>query len=210
MSSFPIVIGADRARREPAKGSSRASLTLDGPTLAAIFLGNIKSWDDAAIKKLNPGRQAADAADCRRPSLGRFRHDLHLDRLSFQGQPGVEEPRSARTPSVEWPVGIGAKGNEGVANNVTQTQGAIGYVEYAYAKQNKLTTANMMNKEGKVVPDAERSVAGGCGQRRLGSRRRTSVLILTDQSGAASWPIAARHSSCCTSSRTIPRPRPKR
>ena len=92
--------------------------------------------------------------------------------------------------AVEWPAGIGAKGNEGVANNVAQTKGSIGYVEYAYAKQNKLTYANMVNKDGKTVPP-EMSV--------VPARRRAPIwegapgfgVILTDQPGEASWPITA-------------------
>ncbi len=95
-------------------------------------------------------RQAAGAGDRRRPPLRRFRHHLQLHLLSGGGQPRVEIGGRCRT-SVEWPVGIGAKGNEGVSNNVAQTKGSIGYVEYAYALQNKLTYTKMVNKDGKTV-----------------------------------------------------------
>ena len=74
-----------------------------------------------------------------------------FDRLPVRRSARTGSRRSAPTPSVEWPVGIGAKGNEGVANNVGQTKGSIGYVEYAYAKQNKLTHTKMINKDGKTV-----------------------------------------------------------
>ena len=84
-----------------------------------------------------------------------------------QGEPRRGKIKSVPTPSVEWPVGIGAKGNEGVANNVVQTKGSIGYVEYAYAKQNKLTHANMINKDGKTVAPELDVVPGGCRQCRL-------------------------------------------
>ena len=74
--------------------------------------------------------------------------------------------------AVEWPVGIGAKGNEGVANNVAQTKGSIGYVEYAYAKQNKLTNTKLINKDGKSVAPTAEVVQGRGRQRRLGGYAR--------------------------------------
>lgn len=91
--------------------------------------------------------------------------------------------------SVEWPAGIGAKGNEGVANNVANTKGAIGYVEYAYAKQNKMTTVNMINKDGKsVAPNAAAFQAAAANADWANSK--DFYVILTDQPGADSWPIA--------------------
>jgi phosphate transport system substrate-binding protein len=91
--------------------------------------------------------------------------------------------------SVEWPAGIGAKGNEGVANNVMQTKGSIGYVETAYAKQNKLTTMKMVNKDGKAVAAdgaAIQAAAGGADW----AKAPGYYMILTDEAGAGSWPIA--------------------
>ena len=135
------------------EGIKPGELVLDGPTLAKIFLGEIKTWDDPAIAEAQSERQAAVAGDRRRAPLGRIGHDLQLHLLSVEGEPDWKSKVGANT-SVEWPVGIGAKGNEGVANNVAQTKGSIGYVEYAYAKQNKLTHAKMINKDGKAVaPD---------------------------------------------------------
>ncbi len=91
--------------------------------------------------------------------------------------------------SVEWPVGIGAKGNEGVANNVANTRGSIGYVEYAYAKQNKLTTLSMINKDGKTVaPNAAAFQAAGASAD--WEKAEGFNVILTNEPGAASWPIA--------------------
>jgi phosphate transport system substrate-binding protein len=91
--------------------------------------------------------------------------------------------------AVEWPAGIGAKGNEGVANNVAQTKGAIGYVEYAYAKQNKMTTISMINKDGATVaPDAKTFQAAAASAD--WEQSQGFYVILTDQPGAQSWPIA--------------------
>src|SRR5262249_43426213 len=92
--------------------------------------------------------------------------------------------------AVEWPGGIGAKGNEGVANNVAQTKGSIGFVEYAYSKQNKMTHTKLINKDGKAVePTAAAFTAAASGADWLGTPG--FGVILTDQPGAASWPIAA-------------------
>ena len=91
--------------------------------------------------------------------------------------------------AVEWPVGIGAKGNEGVANNVAKTKGSIGYVEYAYAKQNKLTYTKMINKDGKTVaPTAEAFQAAAASAD--WANAPDFYVILTNPPGAKSWPIA--------------------
>ena len=92
--------------------------------------------------------------------------------------------------SVEWPTGLGAKGNEGVANNVAQTKGAIGYVETAYAKQNKLTTMKMINKDGKTVEADAQSVQAAAANADW-AKADTFYLIITDQPGPNSWPISA-------------------
>ena len=92
--------------------------------------------------------------------------------------------------AVEWPVGVGAKGNEGVANNVKQTKGAIGYVEYAYAKQNKLTYAKMINKAGKIVEPTVGGLPAAAANADWKSPPGFGV-ILTNQPGDDTWPIAA-------------------
>jgi phosphate transport system substrate-binding protein len=90
---------------------------------------------------------------------------------------------------VEWPVGIGAKGNEGVANNVGQTKGSIGYVEYAYAKQNKLTNTKLVNRDGKsVAPTAESFMAAAANADWEGTPG--FGVVLTNEPGAESWPLA--------------------
>ena len=135
---------SDRARRRCCRwsiwrASNPASITLDGPTLARIFLGEIKTWNDPAIAKLNASAKlAAQPIVVVHRSDGSGTTFIWTDYLS-KVSPDWKSKVGVNT-AVEWPVGIGAKGNEGVANNVSNTKGSIGYVEYAYAKQNKLTT----------------------------------------------------------------------
>jgi len=131
----------------------------------------------------SPGRQAAVAGRRCSAPFGWFRHHVHLDRLLVQGQCRLESKVGVNT-SVEWPVGIGAKGNEGVANNVMNTKGSIGYVEYAYAKQNKLTTVNMINKDGETV--APNSAAFQAAAASANWQKADGFyVILTQQPGAA-------------------------
>src|SRR5262249_8915680 len=132
------------------EGVKPGELVLDGPTLAKIFLGEVSKWDDEAIKKLNPKvklpSQAIAVVHRSDGSGTTFNFTNYLNKVSPEWKDKV-----GSDASVEWPAGIGAKGNEGVANNVTQTKGSIGYVEYAYAKQNKMTHTSMLNKDGKTV-----------------------------------------------------------
>ncbi|MCI0735598.1 MAG: phosphate ABC transporter substrate-binding protein PstS [Beijerinckiaceae bacterium] len=170
------------------EGIEPGELLLDGPTLAKIFLGEITSWDDPAIKKLNPKvKLPSQAIVVVHRSDGSGTTFLFTDYLS-KVSPDWKSKVGAST-AVEWPVGIGAKGNEGVANNVVQTAGSIGYVEYAYAKQNKLTFAGMINKDGKhVLPKSEGFQAAAANAD--WANVPGFYQILTDQSGAKSWPIA--------------------
>ena len=129
---------------------------LSGDALAKIFLGEITSWDDPSLKKLNPKiklpAQAIAVVHRSDGSGTTFNFTNYLSKASADWKSKVGE-----NSAVEWPVGIGAKGNEGVANNVANTKGSIGYVEYAYAKQNKLTSTKMVNKDGKVVAPTSES-----------------------------------------------------
>ena len=146
---FPAVIGGD-VPVVNLDGISSGDLKLDGDTLAKIFLGEIKSWDDAAIAKLNPSAKLSkQAIVVVHRSDGSGTTFIWTDYLSKVN--ATWKSQVGANTSVEWPAGIGAKGNEGVANNVSNTKGAIGYVEYAYAKQNKMATVNMANKDGKIV-----------------------------------------------------------
>ena len=170
------------------EGIKSGDLTIDGPTLAKIYLGEIKKWDDPAIKKLNPSAKLPSQAIAvvhRSDGSGTtFIFTNYLIKASADWKSKV-----GNNTSVEWPVGIGAKGNEGVANNVTQAQGSIGYVETAYAKQNNLTTMKMVNKDGKpVAPTPEAIQAAAANADWVGTPG--FYVLLTDQPGAASWPIA--------------------
>ena len=184
---FPTVVGGD-VPVVNLEGINPGDLHLDGDTLAKIFLGEITKWDDPAIKKLNP--------DAKLPSMAMavvHRSDgsgttfIFTDYLS-KVSPTWKDKVGAST-AVEWPTGIGAKGNEGVANNVKQTNGAIGYVEYAYAKQNKLTSVNMVNKDGKTVA-ANAATFQAAAANADWAKSEDFYVILTDQPGATTWPIA--------------------
>jgi phosphate transport system substrate-binding protein len=170
-------------------GIKPGDLVLDGPTLANIFLGKVKSWDDAAIKKLNPSLKLptqAIAVVYRSDGSGTtFNFTNYLSKVSADWKSKV-----GSNTAVEWPVGLGAKGNEGVANNVAQTKGAMGYVEYAYAKQNNLTNTKMINKDGKTVAPTIEAFQAAAANADWNSAPGYGV-ILSDQPGAASWPMTA-------------------
>ena len=155
---FPTVVGGIVAVVN-IEGVKTSELTLDGPTLARIFLGEIKSWNHGALRKLNPSVKLPSQADHRGASLRRFRHDLRLHGLPLQGERDLEDPRIGSITSIDWPVGIGAGGNEGVAVTVARTKGSIGYVEYAYATQNRLaaTSARLIRPARRSRPASHRS-----------------------------------------------------
>jgi phosphate transport system substrate-binding protein len=157
-------------------GVKAGDLVIDGATLGKIFLGEVKSWDDPAIKKLNPtAKLPAQAIAVVHRSDGSGTTFNFTDYLS-KVNPDWKSKVGSDT-AVEWPVGIGAKGNEGVSANIAQTKGAIGYVEYAYAKQNKLVFTKMIFQA--AAANADWNSVPGYG------------LILDNQPGAASWPMTA-------------------
>src|SRR5215510_2871762 len=187
LAQFPTVMGGV-VPVVNIEGVKPGELSIDGPTLAKIFLGQIKTWNDPAIVKLNANlKLPAQPIVVVHRSDGSGTTYLFTDYLS-KANPDWKSKVGAST-EVEWPVGIGAKGNEGVSNNVGQTKGSIGYVEYAYAKQNKLAHAKMANKDGKAVePTAEGFSAAAANANWEGTPG--FGVILTDGAGAASWPIA--------------------
>jgi len=185
---FPMVMGGIVPVVNLA-GIKAGDLVIDGPTLANIFLGNIKTWDDPAIKKLNPGAKLPSQAIAvvhRSDGSGTtFNFAYYLAQVSPDWKTNV-----GFNTSVEWPVGIGAKGNEGVSQNVSQTNGAIGYVEYAYALQNKMTYTKMMNKDGKTVAPTSDAFQAAAANADWSSVPGYGV-ILANQPGATSWPMTA-------------------
>jgi phosphate transport system substrate-binding protein len=183
---FPMIIGGV-VPVVNIKGIGPGQLQLDGATVASIYLGDITQWNDPAIKKLNPKLNLPNTAIA--PvyrSDGSGTNFLFSDYLS-KSSPKFKATIGANT-SVQWPSGIGQKGNEGVANMTIQTDGAIGYVEYAFAKQNKMAFTLLTNKAGSAVaPSAESFQAAAATADWAGAD--SYFLILTDQPGAKSWPI---------------------
>jgi phosphate transport system substrate-binding protein len=185
---FPMVMGAV-VMIVNLDGLKAGELVLDGKTVGDIYLGAIKKWDDAAIKKLNPSLTLPSTAiTVVRRSDGSGTSFIFTDYLSkvnadWQSKVGVGA-------AVEWPVGVGAKGNEGIAGNVAQTKGSIGYVEYAYAKQNNMIYSAMVNSAGKTVK-ATLAAFQAAAANADWTKEPGFYQILTNQPGDASWPITA-------------------
>jgi phosphate transport system substrate-binding protein len=170
-------------------GVKAGDMVLDGATLGDIFLGKITKWDDAAIKKLNPSlKLPSEAITVVHRSDGSgttFNFTNYLSKVNADWK-----AKAGEGTAVEWPTGVGAKGNEGVSGNIGQTKNSIGYVEYAYAKQNKLTYTKLVNKEGKTVEPTMAAFQSAAGNADW-AHAPGYYVILTDQPGAASWPLTA-------------------
>jgi phosphate transport system substrate-binding protein len=183
---FPMIIGGV-VPVVNVKGVGPGQLHLDGATIAAIYLGDITKWDDPKIKSLNPKLALPSTA-----IAPVYRSDGSGTNFLFSDYLSKSSPKFGTTiganSSVQWPIGIGAKGNEGVANMTTQTDGAIGYVEYAYAKQNKMSFTLLTNKSGGVVSPSADSFQAAAANADW-TKADSYYLILTDQPGAKSWPI---------------------
>ena len=187
LMQFPTLIGGAVPVVKIA-GIEPGQLKLDGQTLGAIYLGKIEKWNDAAIAKLNPGvKLPATAISVVHRSDGSgttFIWSNYLSKVNDEWKSKVGEGTA-----VNWPTGVGGKGNEGVASYVQRIEGSIGYVEYAYAKQNKMAHVLMKNKDGEYVAPSAKAFAAAAG----GTDWKAApgmYLILTDAPGKASWPIA--------------------
>jgi phosphate transport system substrate-binding protein len=171
------------------EGIKPGELVFDGETLANIYLGKIAKWDDPAIKKLNPNvKLPGEAITVVRRSDGSgttFNFTDYLSKVSAEWKTKV-----GSGTAVEWPTGVGAKGNEGVSGNIGQTRNSIGYVEYAYAKQNKLTYTGLVNKAGKTVQPTVEAFQAAASNADW-THAPGYYVILTDQPGDKSWPITA-------------------
>jgi phosphate transport system substrate-binding protein len=188
LTQFPMIMGGI-VPVVNVKGVKAGELVFDGPTLAAIYLGKITKWSDPAIAKLNPNVKLPNLAITvveRSDGSGTtFNFADYLVKVSDDWKSQVGE-----NTALQWPTGIGAKGSEGVSGSVMQTDGAIGYVEYAYAKQNNLVYADMINKDGKKVAptmDTFQAAASNADW----ANAPGFYQILTYQPGAKSWPITA-------------------
>ena len=184
---FPVINGAVVPLLN-LPGIKPGDLTLDGPTMSKMFLGEITQWNDPAIAKLNPGVTLPNTAIAivhRSDGSGTtFIWTDYLSKVSPEWKDKV-----GSNSAVEWPVGIGAKGSEGVSNNVAQTVGGFGYVEYAYAKQNNLTYAKMINAAGKTVAPTAESFLAAAGSADWAHAQDFRVII-TNAAGATAWPVA--------------------
>lgn len=170
-------------------GIKPGQLVIDGKTLADIYLGEIKKWNDPALAKLNPGVKLPDMAITvvhRSDGSGTtFNFTNYLGKVSPEWKSKV-----GSDTSVQWPTGLGGKGNAGVAANVQQTQGAMGYVEFAYAMQNKLTYMDMKNAADKRVKPTMKAFQAAASHADF-TKTKNFYLILTNQQGATTWPITA-------------------
>ncbi|WP_106475968.1 phosphate ABC transporter substrate-binding protein PstS [Phytohalomonas tamaricis] len=169
------------------EGVKQGQLKLDGPTLADIYAGKITKWNDDAIKQLNPDLKLPDTRITpvyRAEGSGtNFLFTHYLAQVSQDFAENIGEGKS-----VAWPAGVGAKANAGVASQVGQINGAVGYVESAYAEQNNLNVAQLKNQAGQFVTansDSFKAAAANADWKNA----EGMYLVLTNQPGAQSWPI---------------------
>jgi phosphate transport system substrate-binding protein len=185
---FPAVIGGVVAVfNVPGIGANQ--MVLNGAVLGEIFRGAIKTWNDPALVKLNPSLKLPDSAITliyRSDSSGTtavFTDYLAQTNPAFKTSPGAGK-------TVNWPAGVGGRGNAGVAANVTKIAGAIGYVEYAYAKQNKIPFAAMLNRDGKRVEADDLTFAAAADKADWNSEPGFGIS-LNNQAGEKAWPITS-------------------
>ena len=188
MGQFPLVIGGI-APVVNIDGVQAGQMRFTGPMLADIYLGKIKVWNDPAIVQTNPDLKLPNAGIGvvhRSDGSGTtFNWVNYLSKVSPEWKDKVGEGTA-----VEWPIGIGGKGNEGVAAYVNQTKNSIGYVEYAYVMQNKMTYGLVQNQEGKfVAPDAASFQTAAASA--AWANAKDFYLIATDAPGQDSYAIAA-------------------
>ncbi len=188
LAQFPSVIGGV-VPVVNLPGVASGALKFDGPLLADIFLGNVTMWNDEKIAVLNSGvtLPAMKITVVRRSdgSGTTFNFVNYLSKVSADWKAKVGEGNS-----VKWPTGVGGKGNEGVAAYVKQIKGGIGYVEFSYALQNKLTYARVKNAAGNFVLPSDESFQAAAGSANWASSK-DFYLVMTNAPGQNAWPIAA-------------------
>lgn len=170
-------------------GIKPGEITLNGKTLADIYLGKVTDWDAPEIKELNPSlklpHEKITTVHRSDGSGTTFNFTNYLSKVSPEWKEAVGDD-----VSVSWPGGVGGKGNAGVASYVQKISGAIGYVEYAYVMENHLVYTKMVNKDGKTVEPTMAAFEAAASNADF-SKVKDFYLILTDQPGAQSWPIIA-------------------
>lgn len=186
LTQFPTVMGGVVPVIN-VDGIKEGQIKLNGAVLADIFMGKIKKWNDPAIANLNKGvaLPAAEITVVHRSdgSGTTFLFTNYLTKVSAEWKDKV-----GSDASVAWPVGTGGKGNEGVANFVKQIKGSIGYVEFAYAKQNKMNFTQLQNKDGVFVAPTEDNFKAAAANAKW-DKAPGFYEILTDEPGKSSWPI---------------------
>lgn len=169
-------------------GVAPGQLKLTPPLLADIFLGKIRKWNDPRIAAVNPGLKlpALNVSIVHRSdgSGTTFIYTNYLSKVSPEWK-----SRAGEGTAVKWPTGVGGKGNEGVAAYVQRIKGAIGYVEFAYALQNRMSTAQLKNRDGQFVAANEASFSAAAANAKW-DKANGFYEILTDEPGKASWPIS--------------------
>ena len=188
MLQFPAIIGGI-VPVVNLPGIEPGEMVLSGTVLADIFRGAITRWDAAAIARLNPALKLPSTA-----ITLIYRSDSSGTTAGFTSYLAAVQPVFGTAvgagKTVNWPTGIGGKGNAGVAANVTKIQGAIGYVEYAYAEQNKLTHTALINRAGKTVQPSDKSFAAAADGADW-SQAPGFGISLNDQAGDHAWPITS-------------------
>ena len=188
LMQFPAVVGGV-VPIVNIPGIGPGALKLTGPVLADIYLGKIKKWNDAAIAGLNAGLKLPDEAIAVvRRSDGSGTTFVWTDYLSKTSEDWKTKVGSST--AVSWPEGVGGKGNEGVAAYVQRIKGSIGYVEYAYAKRNRMTHASVRNRDGLFVQPDDATFQAAAANAEW-ARAPGFFRILTDQPGANAWPITS-------------------
>jgi phosphate transport system substrate-binding protein len=188
LMQFPVVVGGI-VPVVNVPGLRPGSLKLTGPVLASIFAGQIRKWNDPAIAQLNPQIEMPGTGISivhRSDGSGTTYNFTH-----YLGQVSAEwKQKVGEGTTVDWPAGVGGKGNEGVAAYVKQIPGSIGYVEYAYALQNRMTHALVQNKAGRYVQPNGSSFSAAAATVDW-AKTRDFYQLMTNAPGATAWPIAA-------------------
>jgi phosphate transport system substrate-binding protein len=188
LAQFPVVVGGI-VPVVNISGIDNGKLRLTGPLLADIFAGKVKKWNDPSIVKANPGVNLPDAAIAvvrRSDGSGTtFNFTHYLSQVSPSWKAEIGEGKS-----VKFPTGVGGKGNEGVAGYVKQLPNSIGYVEYAYVKQNGMNFAQVQNAAGNFIAPSADSFAAAAATADWKNAKDFN-LVMTNAPGANAYPIAA-------------------